>query len=85
MDKWNHWVTTQISEKGLSIELVLEWSKVRVGFAVAVSIAMSLVGGFAYQFTTGDTQTAWTIGGYMMTVYGFVIGYAAWVSTVETR
>lgn len=67
---WNEWIFDTISNNGLSIELLLGWSVVRISVVVSFPVMLSFAIGMWYMQKTGDVQTAWTIASYVVTGVG---------------
>ncbi|KAI9734849.1 MAG: hypothetical protein M1834_001928 [Cirrosporium novae-zelandiae] len=73
---WTQWVhrnfnLSQVPMDGrYSLELIYDWSPIRLIVLVVFPVLFSFVVGLVYMLRTGDVSTAWTIASYVVTGAG---------------
>ncbi|OCK78265.1 hypothetical protein K432DRAFT_394937 [Lepidopterella palustris CBS 459.81] len=74
-ERWIDWIHENLNKKSydprigrLSLQVILSWSIFRITTITLTPIILSLTIGIWYMVETGDVSTAWTIGGYIVTI-----------------
>ncbi|KAI9687345.1 MAG: hypothetical protein M1822_002388 [Bathelium mastoideum] len=73
---WMTWVHKNLNantvpiESKYSLELVYNWSPIRLSILVSFPVILSFGTGLIYMLETGDISTAWTISSYIVTAAG---------------
>jgi len=71
----------KLSRARYSIEVIFEWSPLRIISAVMLPLLLSLAIGIWYMKATGDVVGAWTISLYIVTTAAGVINQFLWHKT----
>ena len=73
---WTTWLQKNLNnnqepiESKCSLELVYDWSPIRLAVLVLFPVLLSFGTGLIYMLQTGDVSTAWTIASYVVTAAG---------------
>ncbi|ERF71211.1 hypothetical protein EPUS_07894 [Endocarpon pusillum Z07020] len=88
---WTAWVQKNLNannepiEGKYSLELVYNWSPVRLSVLVLFPVLFSFGTGMLYMLKTGDVSTAWTISSYVVTTAGAIVALLAVLGSLKER
>ncbi|KAI0545809.1 hypothetical protein F4679DRAFT_559867 [Xylaria curta] len=89
VSKWADWIAKNINEKNYALEIVFDWSPLRVSIALLAPLVLSLVIGLWFNSRNWNDpaiiQTAWGIASYIVTAASLFAALLAVMTTLMNK
>ncbi|KPM37516.1 hypothetical protein AK830_g9035 [Neonectria ditissima] len=85
---WADWITSNINEENYALEIVFDWSPLRVSIALLMPMVLSLAIGLWFNSRDwtdlATIQTAWGVASYVVTAASLLAGLLALLTALTT-